>query len=106
MVSTTTYQIDVNEGHFVMRRKSTQKLSFVAAFLSIAGIPVAATSSDVTYGYDSLGRIRTAVYDNGLCAVYAYDPNGNRTSQTNTLGGLPIIPTWGSGTWGCFNWTP
>jgi YD repeat-containing protein len=63
------------------------------------------TSASSIYTYDQLGRVTTAVYDNGLCVAYSYDANGNRTSQTNTLSGGPTSPTWGSGTWGCFGWT-
>jgi hypothetical protein len=60
----------------------------------------------VVYTYDQLGRITTALYDNGLCIMYTYDANGNRTSQTNTASGAPQTPTWGTGVWGCFAWTP
>ena len=60
----------------------------------------------VVYTYDQLGRITTALYDNGLCIIYTYDANGNRTSQTNTASGAPQTPTWGTGVWGCFAWTP
>ena len=84
-------------------------------------------AADVSYGYDPLGRVTTALYDNGLCIVYTYDANGNRTSQTNyappqtppPLWGSPTSwgnfnwnsapqwPVWGSGAvWGCFKWTP
>jgi YD repeat-containing protein len=53
-----------------------------------------------------LGRIITTLYDTGICIVYAYDANGNRTSQTINVGGTPTTSTWGSGVWGCFNWSP
>jgi len=66
----------------------------------------AAEAAGVTYSYDFVGRVTTAVYDNALCIVYGYDANGNRSSQTNTSGGTPVSPVWGSGTWGCFFWTP
>jgi uncharacterized protein RhaS with RHS repeats len=64
------------------------------------------TAGSVSYTYDRLGRVRTAVYDNGLCVAYAYDANGNRTSQVGTLGGTPAQAVWGTGEWGCFTWTP
>lgn len=75
-----------------------------AAALLGAALPGAAGAS-VTYGYDQLGRVNTALYDNGVCVVYAYDKNGNRTAQTNTSGGAPGTATWGTGSWGCFSWT-
>ncbi len=34
----------------------------------------------VTYTYDTLGRLSTAVYDNNKTITYMYDPAGNRTS--------------------------
>ncbi|HEX3651868.1 MAG TPA: RHS repeat domain-containing protein [Rhizomicrobium sp.] len=66
--------------------------------------PTTGTSS-VTYGYDPDGRIRSALYDNGLCITYTYDENGNRTSQTNTISTPAETAIWGSGNWGCFAWT-
>jgi YD repeat-containing protein len=94
------------------------------------GLLVGMTSIDAegatSYGYDSLGRLTSVLYDNGLCTVYSYDANGNRTSQTSyetpqvspalwgaeTWGSFvwssaPQWPVWGSGAvWGCFKWTP
>jgi YD repeat-containing protein len=64
------------------------------------------TDAAISYTYDKLGRLTSALYDNGLCIAYAYDANGNRTAQTNTISGAPESPTWGSGVWGCFSWTP
>jgi YD repeat-containing protein len=75
----------------------------VAIIVSIAGGSAAAS---VAYTYDQNGRLNTAHYDNGICVTYSYDPNGNRTAQTNLAVGSPPPATWGSSVWGCFNWTP
>jgi YD repeat-containing protein len=96
------------------------------ALLLLLGVPSVA-DADVSYGYDRLGRITTALYDNGLCIVYTYDANGNRTSQLNVApppqspaplwgapnwnsfdwNSAPQYPVWGrGGVWGCFKWTP
>lgn len=61
--------------------------------------------ADTRYTYDFQYRLTTAVYDESVCVVYNYDVNGNRTKQTNTVDGQPIVPQWGSGMWGCFRWT-
>ncbi|MBZ9765502.1 RHS repeat protein [Mesorhizobium sp. CA6] len=66
----------------------------------------AAIAGSVAYTYDPTGRLTTALYDNSTCIAYSYDANGNRTSQTNTVGGVPVSAVWGSGVWGCFKWTP
>lgn len=63
-----------------------------------------AADASVSYTYDVLGRITTALYDNGLCIVYTYDANGNRTSQSSLPSGGPETPIWGTGVWGCFAW--
>lgn len=42
-------------------------------------------ASNVTYTYDSNGRLYQATYDNGIVVTYSYDANGNRTAaQINT----------------------
>ena len=78
----------------------------------------------VSYGYDPLGRIVTGLYDNGACLIYTYDAGGNRLSQTVlappqnptawdtaawgsfSWSSSAQLPTWGSGSFGCFQWTP
>ena len=69
----------------------------VAASLGI--VAALAANGSVAYTYDALGRVTTASYDTGVCITYAYDPNGNRTSQTILVAG-----TGGTTIWGCFNW--
>jgi RHS Repeat len=59
-----------------------------------------AANGSVAYTYDALGRVTTASYDTGVCILYAYDPNGNRLSET-----INVLNTSGTtGVWGCFNW--
>ncbi len=64
-----------------------------------------ASDPSTSYTYDLLGRITTGLYDNDLCIAYAYDANGNRTSQTNTISAAPESAMWGTGSWGCYRWT-
>lgn len=82
-------------------------MRLTTAVLALIGVlsPLSAGAS-VNYGYDPAGRLVTALYDNGLCVIYAYDPGGNRTSQSGTISGTPQQPIWGTGVWGCFVWTP
>jgi YD repeat-containing protein len=76
----------------------------LAAFAS-AVAAVSAANGSVAYSYDPLGRVLTASYDTGVCIIYAYDPNGNRTSEVISIG-TASIAVWGTGVWGCFNWAP
>ena len=64
------------------------------------------SDASVSFTYDQLGRVTTALYDNGACIAYSYDASSNRTSQTNTVSAAPESPIWGAGVWGCFVWTP
>lgn len=45
-------------------------------------------AGSVAYTYDTLGRLSTATYGNGVVITYVYDATGNRTSYTVT--GAPI----------------
>jgi chitodextrinase len=64
-----------------------------------------AVASDVTYEYDSYGRLETATYRDGASVtatvIYEYDGNGNRTSATTsgvTRGSLSLTtPSYTAG---------
>ena len=66
--------------------------------------PATAANGSVAYTYDALGRVTTSSYDTGVCVIYTYDANGNRLSQTVDVN-TGNAPTWGTGIWGCFQWT-
>lgn len=89
------------------RSFATQCLSMLAIFM-LLGISSASRAADtVTYSYDIVGRVTSAAYDNGLCIIYAYDANGNRTAQSYSTSSAPTSQNWGSGVWGCYlKWTP
>jgi YD repeat-containing protein len=76
------------------------------ALAAFAWLAADATGATASFSYDDVGRVSSVSYDNGTCVVYTYDANGNRTSQTITSAGPPITPTWGTGVYGCFFWTP
>lgn len=86
---------------FLLARGSAAAL-LLASMLTDAA---EAASASASYTYDQLGRVTTALYDNGTCVAYSYDPSGNRTAQANTSSGAPETATWGAGTWGCAQWT-
>lgn len=93
------------------------------AILMTGVVSAPAASSLTVHHYDPAGRLTTTLYDNKTCIVYAYDANGNRTSQRTAAepsspqfwGALtwgandwtagPMLPLWGSGVWGCLSWT-
>jgi YD repeat-containing protein len=55
----------------------------VATLLALCIAPGFAAT---TYVYDTLGRLSTVTYDNGLQIVYTYDAAGNRSAVTTQLG--------------------
>lgn len=77
--------------------------TFVSLILLAALQPHQARGA-VTYGYDPLGRIATALYDNGTCIAYSYDSNGNLLSQVNFMPAPASPPVWNSVSWGSFTW--
>jgi hypothetical protein len=80
-------------------------LAFVV-FASLAISRASQADSSVSYGYDQVGRVTSAAYDNGLCVVYTYDANGNRTAQSYSMSSGAASQNWGSGVWGCYlKWT-
>jgi YD repeat-containing protein len=85
-------------------RASARWAGVTAALLMVLASPADAATQAVLYTYDFNGRVTSALYDNGVCIVFAYDANGNRTARTvNTFTGTP---TWGTMVWGCAKWTP
>lgn len=84
----------------------TRKRASTLAVLMLVGILIpAGGNASSSFTYDLAGRATTALYDNGTCVTYAYDPAGNRTAVNITASGPGETPNWGSGVWGCFSWT-
>jgi len=84
------------------RRRLRSTCGLLLALLAMH--PASAANGSVAYTYDALGRVTTASYDTGVCVIYTYDANGNRLSQTVNVN-TGNAPTWGTGVWGCFQWT-
>ena len=84
-------------------RRLTAAVNAAAAFAGMSFSYPAHAS--VTYGYDTLGRITTAFYDNESCIVYGYDIVNNLVSQTNYLPPQSTPPMWGTATWGSYTWS-
>jgi YD repeat-containing protein len=90
-----------------MRPTRSSLLRFVAGAVAMTFVVTGELdAASAAYTYDEAGRVRSVRYDNGVCVAYAYDAAGNRTAQTITSGGAPNTPTWGTGVFGCFYWTP
>lgn len=59
----------------------------VAQLLLVAcliGLSAGQVSAATVYTYDTLGRLSTVCYDNGMKITYSYDPAGNRTQVVTT----------------------
>ena len=61
----------------------SSKRTLLTGFITVLlACPVSAGS--VNYTYDTLGRLQTATYSNGMMITYSYDATGNRSSQVTT----------------------
>jgi YD repeat-containing protein len=77
----------------VDERKSTCGMLALAAsilFIFLIKIPVADAQNALTYTYDALGRLTSAVYPSGACTTYLYDAAGNRTQYTAGAATAPV----------------
>jgi len=75
-------------------RKRLIRASFLAstALCALAATPAEAGNGSVTFTYDAVGRVTSAVYDTGVTLQYNYDPSGNRTQQVLVVGTSPGAP--------------
>jgi len=62
--------------------RSALRALLVGLAAALLAVPVVAGS--VGYTYDTLGRLKTATYSNGVVITYSYDAAGNRSSQITT----------------------
>ncbi len=83
-----------------MRLRRTAILIIAATFA--AATPSGAALANVTYTYDTLGRLASAAYDSGVTIYYSYDLNGNRLTQV--VQSNSTVGTWGSFNWGAAHW--
>jgi hypothetical protein len=108
----------------LMIARLTIYLIVISALLTCVEPALADTKSS-SFSYDRNGRLTTGLYEGaGRCVVWAYDANGNRTSQYSAVkivapplwgeakwGEADWVkgfanPLWGSATWGCVVWVP
>lgn len=59
--------------------KLAQRLITVAFLTLLSGVSQAGS---VVYAYDSLGRLTSVTYSNGVVITYNYDAAGNRSNYT------------------------
>jgi hypothetical protein len=85
-----------------MGNLARRAIGLFAAALAISLIPAGATEANVTYTYDSFGRLASATYDSGLTVYYFYDLNtGTVTEVVQAQSG---VDDWGGFNWGAANW--
>ena len=61
-------------------RLSVLSAGAVVSLLMVAVCPDVAIAGSVAYLYDTLGRLKSATYSNGVVIIYNYDAAGNRAS--------------------------
>ena len=106
MKRTTKSHNDAATSDWVGQAQRAWRLVASSLLVLASGFIPTEAGASASYLYDPLGRVVVARYDNGVCVAYVYDANGNRISQTNASTGGPVTPTWGTGTFGCFLWSP
>ena len=88
-------------------RRTTLRRIFAGVGILALGWPRRASADPVVYTYDSLGRLTSAAYPNGVTINYTYDPAGNRLQVSGGSTPPPPPPgpltatasatTWASG---------
>lgn len=61
-------------------------LTFTVLLLGAATSSLGQTAGSVTYEYDDAGRLKGGTFSDGPVVQYQYDPAGNRTTMTTTVG--------------------
>jgi YD repeat-containing protein len=64
--------------------KLHRAVGLIAAGLISAGSCGSAWAGSAAYKYDTLGRLSTVTYSNGVTIVYTYDAAGNRLQEVTT----------------------
>lgn len=65
---------------------------WMATALAVSALCVSSASAQsVSYSYDGVGRLRSAIYVDGKVVVYEYDDAGNRTERV--VSGEDLTPT-------------
>jgi hypothetical protein len=85
-----------------MRNRTRRAAALVAAVLAIGLIPAGAALANVTYTYDSFGRLSQAAYDSGMTVYYFYDLNTGTVTQVVQVNSS--VGAWGGFNWGAANW--
>lgn len=81
-----------------------RRLSSIAGVLVTSQIALAASAHASSLWVFNAGMLSMFQSSTNQCFLYAYDHNGNRLSRNNLT--FSSTGTWGSSTYGCFNWSP
>jgi uncharacterized protein RhaS with RHS repeats len=55
------------------------RIGWFVLLMGLSCLGIGESSAATIYTYDTLGRLSTVCYDNGMKIIYTYDPAGNRT---------------------------
>ncbi len=84
---------------------SSHALRTLSAGALLSLTATTALAAEDRYGYDELGRLSSVRYEDGLCAIYTYDANGNLTRRIREAAPLAPPTLWNGADWNDFNWT-
>jgi hypothetical protein len=73
----------------------------------MVALPAMGYAMSFFYSYDSSNRLVTAKQSINAtsCQIYSYDATGNILTTRTDDTGAATTSEWGSGTWGCLNWS-
>ena len=98
--STTTSYPDPNltaGTSYSYRVRATDAAGNLSGYSSVVSTPTSGTApigaNSVTYGYDQVGRLTSAIYSTGASTAYNLDAAGNRTLLSTSQLATPNSPT-------------
>lgn len=86
-----------------LRARNRRRMAVIGLCLGFFSVPAQANGL-ITINSQIAASLMLLTSGSSLCVTYAYDKNGNRTSEV-TVGVPSSGAVWGSSPFGCFNWT-
>jgi fibronectin type 3 domain-containing protein len=98
ITSVTTYNdpsltASTSYSYRIRAKDAANNLGPYSSVVSATTSGVGGNANSVTYTYDEVGRLKSAIYDTGTTIAYGLDAAGNRTLVSTGLDARPAAPT-------------